>query len=256
MTLIIGIKCSDGVVLGADGATTYASMGRPTIRQPVKSKLQPIAGCMVLGVSGPVGIGQRFAGEVEALWNEKRLSGKRIHEAMSLIRSAFWSHLGPEFEAAQAAQQLIGPVAQQSVLSESLLALPLEKNPILLHFDQQGSPTQFKPDLPFATIGSGQANADPFLAFIRKIFWRDRLPTLVEGIFSVLWTLEHAIYTTPGGVAEPKQIVALGKDCKVRELSDEDLEEHYQAIGEAEGALAGFRDSMKKPSKELKIPEP
>ncbi len=36
MTLIIGIKCSDGIVMGADGAATFATLGQPTIRQETK----------------------------------------------------------------------------------------------------------------------------------------------------------------------------------------------------------------------------
>jgi 20S proteasome alpha/beta subunit len=36
MTLIIGIKCSDGIVMGADGAATFGSLGQQTIRQGTK----------------------------------------------------------------------------------------------------------------------------------------------------------------------------------------------------------------------------
>ena len=52
MTLIIGIKCKDGIVLGADGAATLGAMGQRTILQPMK-KLEIISSAMVLGVSGP-----------------------------------------------------------------------------------------------------------------------------------------------------------------------------------------------------------
>lgn len=33
MTLIIGIKCRDGIVMGADGAATFEALGQHTIRQ-------------------------------------------------------------------------------------------------------------------------------------------------------------------------------------------------------------------------------
>jgi len=242
VTLIVGINCSDGVVLGADGATTYATMGRPTIRQEVKTKLKIIGGCLVLGVSGPVGLGQRFAGEVESL-NIHRTTYRKEHLAMSTLRSVFWRQMEPEYKMAEVAKELLGPVAQQSVLSASLLALPINGVPTLVGCDQQAS---FEVVKSFTTIGSGQANADPFLAFVRRIFWNNRLPSLVDGIFSTLWTLEQAISTAPGGVAHPIQMITLDKDCNAHEVSDEDLEEHRQAIALAEDALAGFRDPKNK----------
>ena len=55
MTLIIGVRCSDGVVIGADGAATLGStLGGPTVMQPV-TKLQILEGTIVMGVSGQVG---------------------------------------------------------------------------------------------------------------------------------------------------------------------------------------------------------
>lgn len=64
------------------------------------------------------------------------------------------------------------------------------------------------------------------------------------GIFSVLWTLEHAIETNPGGVAEPTQIMVLekdGKDFKARELEKAELAEHHEAITAAESILRDFK---------------
>ena len=122
MTLIIGIKCSDGVVLGADGAATFGSLGRETIRQPVTRKLEILGGRIVVGVSGPAGLGQRFRGEIEALWDNR------------------------------------GFVAKSSL------------------------PTK--------------ANADPFLAFVRRIFWPKRLPTVDEATFTT-WPLPRSTIPPP-----------------------------------------------------------
>ncbi len=66
MTLIVGLKCSDGIVLGADGAATLGVMGHQTARQTTK-KLTILSESVVVGVSGPVGLAQRVAGEVQLL---------------------------------------------------------------------------------------------------------------------------------------------------------------------------------------------
>ena len=73
MTLIAGIKCSDGIVLGADGAATYGVRGQSTIRQPVKNKLKIIADSIVIGTAGPVGLGQRLAGSLETAYQNNQL---------------------------------------------------------------------------------------------------------------------------------------------------------------------------------------
>ncbi len=65
MTLIIGLKCSDGIVVGYDGAATLANIARlRTVIQPVP-KLAIIRDKMIVGVSGPVGLGQVFCDRVD-----------------------------------------------------------------------------------------------------------------------------------------------------------------------------------------------
>ena len=63
MTLIVGILCSDGVVVAADGAATLGSLGNSTVRQEVK-KLDVISGKIIVGVSGPVGLGQKLKDKI------------------------------------------------------------------------------------------------------------------------------------------------------------------------------------------------
>ena len=243
MTLIVGIKCSDGIVLGADGAATLGTMGQNTIRQNAR-KLTILSHKIIVGVSGPVGLSQRINGRISDLYGAGKLVGQKSVDGMRTIREAIWPDIYGELQAASAAKNLIGPVATLSALCHTVIALPLDKKFALLQFDQQGAPEEATQDLPFISIGSGQTTADPFLAFIRKIFWRDALPSLETGIFSALWTLSHAIEINPGGVADPIQIMILerdSKDFKARELAEEELQEHYEAISEAESVLRDFR---------------
>jgi ATP-dependent protease HslVU (ClpYQ) peptidase subunit len=74
MTLIIGIRCKEGVVLGADGAATLTNAQlQPTIQMPVKRKLQIFSGQVVVGVSGDVGLAQRFGQAIGDAWANKSL---------------------------------------------------------------------------------------------------------------------------------------------------------------------------------------
>src|SRR5690348_1989467 len=117
MTLIAGIKCKDGVVLGADGAATYGVMGQRTIRQPFKKKIKVLKE-MVIGTSGPVGLGQRLAGSLEqfrasgAIFRDINAAGSaayKTHEVMRVLRHIFWKDIEMEGNIARASAQMFGP---------------------------------------------------------------------------------------------------------------------------------------------------
>ncbi len=262
MTLIIGIKCKDGIVMGADGAATLGAMGQRTILQPMK-KLEVISNSIILGVSGPVGLGQRFKGEIEHVWEEKKFSGRKPFQAMTILREAMWKHAEMEWKAAAVTRPAIGYIATESVVCQSIVALPVSKQSCLFQFDQQCAPEEATEDLPFVSIGLGQNIADPFLAFLRRVFWPNKIPSINDGIFATVWTLEHAIKTNPGGVAKPEQIAVLQKikgNWQALELSNVQLEEHREASGRAEQHLREFQRMIGTKAgivdKETAIPEP
>jgi 20S proteasome alpha/beta subunit len=261
MTLIIGIKCKDGsIVMGADGAATFGALGNSTAMQPTK-KLSILQDRIIVGVAGPVGLGQRLKGEMDKLYQASVLSGIPPFEAMTIISQKFRVHILPELETARIAGQVIGnSLASQSALSATLVALPIRHVPSLFQFDQQGSPEETNNELPFVSIGSGQPLADPFLGLIRRVFWEgDGPPTINEAIFAVFWTLRHAISVSPGGVAEPIQIMSLikdGKDWVAKEYSAEEMEEHEEAIRAIEKNLHDFRTGVVSTEKAKDIPKP
>ncbi len=54
MTLIIGVRCDNGIVIGSDGVTT-----RPTVEQKTGSKIHDdIGNAILFAAAGEVGIGQ------------------------------------------------------------------------------------------------------------------------------------------------------------------------------------------------------
>jgi 20S proteasome alpha/beta subunit len=270
MTLIVGIKCKDGIVLGADGAATYGSLGQLTIRQPVKKKIRLIGNQVVVGVSGPVGLGQRIAGEVEAIQKNgipidekqrKALIHCKPYEVMGFLRHMIWGIVGPELEIARVTAQTLGAAALQSALMQAVVVLLVGNEPCLFHFDQQGSGEQATDDLPFVAIGSGQLIADPFLAFIRRLFWKDRLPTSDEGVFAAVWAVQHAIETNPGGVGPPIQIINMikveeGKNLiwRAQEMSQALNEERLQFIGSLEAEIANLPKTIEEAKKAIPPP--
>jgi 20S proteasome alpha/beta subunit len=250
MTCIVGVRCSDGVVLAADSVATSATLNVPTIRQTVTTgKLRIVQNRMIVATAGPVGIGQKFHGIIETAWSSHAFDrAKRPHDAMKVIEGL----LRPEFASeAKAAESLVGlrghNVAAQAINQATLIALPVDGHPELIQFNESGTTEHASEGLPFVAIGSGQLIADPFLAFLRRIFWREQCPTVPDGVFAAFWALHHAIETNPGGVGGPIQMAVLqanGKTSIARELPDDVLEEHRHAVEEAEERLRTFRQAV------------
>lgn len=264
MTLIVGIVCSNGVVIGADSAATMGSLGNRTVIQPTK-KLEIVSDRIILGVSGAVGLGQRFASEVTNAYGERLFVSTTPVDAMNVISERFRRHIYAEFEAARNAATVVGNgIASSPAITSSVVSMVISDKAELFQFDQQGSPERATQGLPFVSIGSGQPIADPFLCFLRKIFWPDTDPNLNDGIFATYWTLMHAIEVNPGGVAGPIHIATLSKEPTgrgrntewvARELTPEELQEHDEAMKAAQRKLSHFRDEITEEVGTIEVPE-
>jgi len=259
MTLIIGIKCSDGVIVGADGAATLGSLDTRTAEQPTK-KLYIHHNKIIIGVSGAVGLGQRLNAEIDRLYSGGGLANKEPDQAMTIMSTSLREHILPELKVAAETGKVVGNAALNSAITASLIALPIKHKPCLFQFDHQGSPEESTEELPFACVGSGQTIADPFLGFIRRVFWNNGCPNINQAIFATIWTLQHAISLNTGGVSEPIQIMGLIKpengDWEAKEYSETELSEHKEAIIAVEGKLKEFKQEFHASSEAEDIPTP
>jgi 20S proteasome alpha/beta subunit len=246
MTLIIGMKCEGGIVLGADGAAVFEDGPSQIARLPVQKKVRVVADEVAVGVAGSIGLGQRLVAGIGHMWSAGQLKGAETPaKATGLIRSEAWRIISAELGIARQAAESFGQRALGVAITQTLVAMPVGGTPCLFAFDEQGAPVEMTEDLPFAAIGSGRGIAYPFLAFLRRIFWPECLPRLTDGRLAVVWTLMHAVATTPGGVSEPIQLVILdrkGDNYRARELPKAEWQQHVQEMRAAEAVLAAFRN--------------
>lgn len=258
MTLIVGILNEDGVVIASDGEATLGNLGLQTTSQQTK-KLSIVQEKIIIGVSGPVGLGQLLTGEIDKIYSEGALSGKKPVEAMTIIAQRFRTHIFPELEAAQKAQVIngIGGTAGMSAITFTLLAIPVSDEPCLLQFNQQGAPEQSTHDIPFASIGSGEQIADPFLAFIKRVLWKGKFPNKGDAIFAAVWTIKHVIKTNTGGIGDPIQVIVLEKKDKewnAHELMEEELNEVKESVERMEEYISDFNKLVPESEKDKKLP--
>lgn len=239
MTLIVGLKCSDGIVIASDSAATFAAGALRTIGQQSVQKVLRVNDHMLFSATGAIGMAQLIADRLGTLWKENAFS--KTHTAataMDRIGKEIGTLVSPYMQSAQIQRNLTGEAGTS--LCKSLVALPVSKQPHLFQFDFNGAPEEVTAQLPFVALGSGQPIADPFLAFLRRVFWPTTAPTLAEGRLIAVWTIEHVAQTNPGGVGGPVQLATLtlaSGAATVTMETPEAIEEHKQKVESAEKAM-------------------
>lgn len=234
MTIIIGLLCQDGVVIGSDSSATFASGNTRTIEQQIK-KVCIIDEHIIVAGTGQVGLGQRFQAIVETYWREGKFRNKSSIDAVKEL-----SGLGiRDFASTNAKMGEYG----------ALLAFAANESFGLCEF----ALNDFQPELKtadslwYVSMGSGQVITDPFLGLMRKVFWKDKPPRISEGIFAVYWALEHTIELNPGGINGPIQIGVLSRDSRgfrAHLLEENELSEHSENIKGAIDHLAKYKDML------------
>ena len=248
MTIIVGVLCQDGVVIGADGSATFAQGQLPIIEQPTQ-KIDIIDDSMIVVGTGEVGLGQRFKAIIEEcikLPNYQKMTAVNMMTELShqAIKNFAYTFTQPE-----------------KIPYGALLAFSAGGKPQLCEFQYENMRPELKSSLLwFVSMGSGQFIVDPFLGLLRKVYWDSGSPTLQQGKFAVTWALRHAVDCNAGGINEPIQIatLTLGKAGKshARLIDDDELEEHRQYVNEAEEHLRKLPGNLREADDTPEPPKP
>ncbi|MBW2619016.1 MAG: hypothetical protein JRC92_09090, partial [Deltaproteobacteria bacterium] len=88
MTVVAGVLCSDGVVIGTDSSATFIAGQAKTVEQPCK-KITIVDELVIVAGTGSIGLGQRFVSVVEKLSKEKLFSNNsEIEVSKKICKSA------------------------------------------------------------------------------------------------------------------------------------------------------------------------
>lgn len=255
MTLIVGILCEDGVVIGSDSAVTFALTGQSgqgrTIEQSSKQKIHIVEGHIIVAGTGQHGLGQRFLDIIKQRWKDREFTKER--NIVNVGRTL--SHLALK-DFAQTG------VMQPAIEYGALVAVPCNGKAELVEFTVLAFQPEVKTkdDIWYVSMGSGQAVADPLLGFMRKTFWGNSPPSRQDGIFAVAMVLELACEMAPGGVAGPSQIAVLGPNPKeggklfASRLTEAELLEHKCNVESVLKYFSRYKESFHEDSESKKKP--
>lgn len=230
MTVLVGVKCTDGVVIGADSMATSA-FGQTSLLQVQTDKLAVVGDRVIIASSGAVGLGQRFTNVIKEGWEKDLFKQKRLDIVRTLSRAAL-----DDFK-------YTGVLFRQDVGFSygALVAVPMEDRAELVEFNSFDFQPEIKSDkLYFVSMGSGQMLAEPFMAFVSRVLWDGKPPTVQTAMFGVYWALQHAIKIAPGGVGEPIRLSVLRREkgkWVARILEPEETDEQLQHIEAIESLI-------------------
>jgi 20S proteasome alpha/beta subunit len=237
MTVLVGVLCQDGVVVGSDSSATFAASAHlSTIEQPVR-KTFVLAPDMILASTGSGGLGQRLEHLLRSLRQQTPNWLERHHQEIILQISAGMI---------QNMRSTFLPPGQIG----ALVAFACQDTFHLCEF----STADFQPEMKtedtwFVSMGSGQMITDPFFGLLRRTLFRDSRPTLRQGILAACWALDNAIQLNTGGINGPMQLAILSRPdgagpFHARLLDPDEVREYAAAIQGIEDYLADYRQRL------------
>lgn len=248
MTILVGVRCTDGVVIGADSIATSSMGPAPLIHLEADPKIQIFDDAVIMATTGPIGYAQRLSHHLAAAVNGGVFKNFTSREATSNVSQRMITDL-------QASKAPTWP--QEGLRFGGLMAAAVKDGPFLAEFGT----TDFQAELKigkifFGTMGSGQILADPFLAFVCRVLWENKMPTVDHGKFGVYWVLAHTIKLAPGKVGLPIQLATLRQVDGKWIARAQDTQESAQYIAQLEEHIGGFVRAPIEEARPVPVPVP
>jgi 20S proteasome alpha/beta subunit len=225
MTVVVGIYCSDGVVIAADSALTIGSV----IEQSYAKKVACISDDLIVAFAGDLGFAQRFRQVAKDIWGQDK-QNLRAEDFHKLIEAFSIGGISEHIK-------YIRPTDPINISTECIIGFS-HCNRHHLSVFQNGSfqPIVINENRPFHSLGSGHYLTNPFLHFIKEVFWEGKsCPKLPTGIFSALMAMNLAVELNAGGINAPIHIAVLentenGYKCRILHTDEMSMhEENYKA---------------------------
>lgn len=233
MTVAIAFYCSDGVVIGADSMLT-PSMGNIAVGHHKGQKVHVLTGPQLFAFAGDQGQAARFQIMADGSHGMIGGVGHSIDYPLALTQSLI--------------QQFHNTGIGNAINLNCFLGFNRIGRPDLCVFEGMLQPRLMDAMHFYAALGSGKLSADPFLRFLVDIFCVNGPPTVSEAVLLTTWAIQHVIDTNPGGVAGPIKIGVMesnqGAIGTVQLLSDNEIDDHRQAVKSATDALRLWRDGF------------
>jgi hypothetical protein len=285
MTVIVGILCSDGVVIGTDSAMVAGrSQSGYTIERQDGDvlKIEVIEGTTLTAITGAMGLAQRFNEQMGTIIRTLREPFQPPQQQpfgmFGMPTGTLQQLLVNRVTAGQIPYDTINPVEMGRLVAQlviadfqrthsnhqvangwglgALFAFASGDTPQLIDFD----PVQFHPELKglpdpqrgdqdrnwrCVTWGAGARLADAFLAHAYRLLFGGKAPTIARAKLVVAWTIDHVRRYNIGLVGGKLQLAILEKANGQWIAHHEDPGETEQQVGDLEKYIFDFGEKQK-----------
>lgn len=228
MTLIVGIRCVDGIVLAAESGAIPGS-GDVDVTEGVQ-KIYPIDNRFLVALGGFSGQARRYLEAIRRL-NIEDPRSILCFDIQEAILTAVAPMVSDVAVAAKNARDISGSEGLGHVLAEALVAFLGADGLCLTHVNAYGQCDRIDETL-YHVIGAGEKVAVPFLSYIKRHVWRHKQPTMATGIISALWMLRFA-HNCAGDFGPPWTVATLQSvngTASIEFLNDDVLDPHHRSI--------------------------
>ena len=235
MTLVLGIRCSDGIVAGADSMFAVgAPIGRVRMDGEKVHMLPENQG--IVAFAGDLDVSQLVLDDLREQWPAIQNNDKR-----SAVKSMISNSI----------RRVLGDEDTQRDMPEfsALVALTIQNEPSLQLFRGTRPPLEARDGIYFLRAGTGDHFALLFQKFLERVFWNGKAPpSISDGVFSALWTLSHIIETNAMGIGGTPRIAVLEDrnsrgDWHSRMLPNNELDEYQQLVQSLESSMRQVKAS-------------
>ncbi len=244
MTVVVSFLCTDGVVIAADSMLT-PSMGGISVGHHKGRKVEILTGPQLFAFAGDQGQGARFRIMADGGHASAAQGNHAIDYPLALTQSLV--------------QQFNATGIGSAIDLNTALAFGRGGQHHCCVFEGAVQPRLLDATHYYAVLGSGKMAGDPFLRFLVDIFCKGGQPNTREAIFLATWVIQHCIDTAPGGIAGPIRVCTLEPDgqggFRARDLPDDEIAEHQQAVESAGEALCQWRDEIQSGAAAEAMPE-
>ena len=236
MTLVLGIRCGDGIVVGADSMITSGSL-RGNVRVDGKKIFLLPDDRGIVACAGDVVVSQIVMDDLREQWPS--IAGAEIgSEVKDLVSKSIRRALADENS------------QFERLDFSALVALTIQHQATLLLYRGTQPAFEARDGVYFLRAGSGDLFASLFQKLLERIFWNGEAPPLIgDGVFSALWTLTHIIEANAAmGIGGPPRIAVLEDrsnqgDWRSRMLPNHELDEFQQLIQSLESSMRQVKAS-------------
>lgn len=220
MSIIVGVDCSDCVILAVSGPAPRSATGQPETAASLVGELRAVAGQAVVGYSGPEELGREVTAAMEH-YVEARDPRELPPEAHCVAIQAALSQpvrLATAMRSALEGMPGGGVRKAGPTFGEMLIALPCKSGHALYVVGGECVVAVVDRGSACAAIGQGKSAAESFLRFLQRLLWREGRPSRAAGQLAAYWTARH-VSDIEGGSSRMIQVVRMSPGVgKVAEI--------------------------------------